>query len=128
MKSSGLEDLTCDINVLQSLAHTLKEKKNKVSVFIRMDKEIISVEPGWDEKFFGLALDVGTTTVALYLCDLKQRGCYRKRFSYKSAGTFRHGYNVAHKLFGRSSRCRIKKDADRTDTLCECNDKPDVVG
>jgi uncharacterized 2Fe-2S/4Fe-4S cluster protein (DUF4445 family) len=35
-----------------------------------MGKEIIKVEPGLTEKGYGLAVDVGTTTVACYLCDL----------------------------------------------------------
>ncbi|MBN2402992.1 MAG: DUF4445 domain-containing protein [Spirochaetes bacterium] len=67
----GLKDLDCDINALQSLVHTMKEGKGNATVFIWMDKEIISLRPGQDEKSLGLALDIGTTTVALYLCDLQ---------------------------------------------------------
>ena len=36
-----------------------------------MDKEIIAARPGEDETALGLALDIGTTTVALYVCDLR---------------------------------------------------------
>ena len=36
-----------------------------------MDREIIAVRPGEDETTLGLALDIGTTTVALYVCDLR---------------------------------------------------------
>jgi uncharacterized 2Fe-2S/4Fe-4S cluster protein (DUF4445 family) len=35
-----------------------------------MDREIIHVQPGSGSGMFGLAIDVGTTTVAAYLCDL----------------------------------------------------------
>jgi len=31
---------------------------------------VIHPEPGFTEKAFGLAVDIGTTTVAAYLCDL----------------------------------------------------------
>jgi len=35
-----------------------------------MDKEIIRVRPGRVENHFGMAIDIGTTTVAGYLCNL----------------------------------------------------------
>jgi len=35
-----------------------------------MDKEVIRVEPGQVETGYGLAVDIGTTTVAGYLCNL----------------------------------------------------------
>jgi uncharacterized 2Fe-2S/4Fe-4S cluster protein (DUF4445 family) len=70
-EKSGIKDPVCDITVLQTLANILKENESKVTVFIWMDKEIVGVSPGWDERYFGFALDIGTTTVALYLCDLK---------------------------------------------------------
>ena len=36
-----------------------------------MDREIIDLHPGKIEDFYGAAVDIGTTTVALYLCNLK---------------------------------------------------------
>ncbi len=35
-----------------------------------MDQEIIALRSGWDKTSLGLAIDIGTTTVAVYLCDL----------------------------------------------------------
>ena len=67
----GLGGLSVDLLVLQGLGEVMKEASGKATVFVWMDKEIISVRPGEDETCLGLALDVGTTTVALYLCDLK---------------------------------------------------------
>lgn len=67
----GLRGLHADIAVLRDLARVMKEAKEKATVYVWMDREIISVLPGWSEVCLGLALDVGTTTVALYLCDLK---------------------------------------------------------
>ncbi len=67
----GLAGLTIDIMVLQSLAQTIKESTEGLAVFVWMDREIVGVSPNPHERAVGLALDVGTTTVALYLCDLQ---------------------------------------------------------
>jgi uncharacterized 2Fe-2S/4Fe-4S cluster protein (DUF4445 family) len=66
----GLKDLSCDILVLRALPGILREANWKVSVSIWMDKEIIRVTPGKIEHRYGMAVDIGTTTVAGYLCDL----------------------------------------------------------
>jgi uncharacterized 2Fe-2S/4Fe-4S cluster protein (DUF4445 family) len=66
----GLSDLTMDILVLQNIASIMKQAKSEITVFVWMDKEIIDVRPSETEPSLGLALDIGTTTVALYLCDL----------------------------------------------------------
>ena len=42
-----------------------------MTVAIWMEKEIIDVRPGKVEKAYGLAVDIGTTTVAAYLCNLR---------------------------------------------------------
>ena len=52
-------------------AKDISEDVNRITVFVWMDKEIIAVRPGEDETTLGLALDIGTTTVALYVCDLR---------------------------------------------------------
>ena len=69
----GLEGLSADIAVLKNLATVTDEAKGqgKITVFVWMDREIVSIVPGQEDTCLGLALDVGTTTVALYLCDLR---------------------------------------------------------
>jgi uncharacterized 2Fe-2S/4Fe-4S cluster protein (DUF4445 family) len=66
----GLSSIVIDPAVLQDLEKGLKIGKGKVTVYAWMDREIISVTSGWSETCLGLALDIGTTTVALYLCNL----------------------------------------------------------
>jgi uncharacterized 2Fe-2S/4Fe-4S cluster protein (DUF4445 family) len=66
----GLEGLSIDYFVLKELQDILRKGEWKVTVSIWMDKEIIKVEPGFVEASYGLAVDVGTTTVVGYLCDL----------------------------------------------------------
>ncbi len=65
-----LDNLTFDYQVLLSLQQVIREGDWKVTVSVWMDKEVIKVEPGIVPKGYGLALDVGTTTLAGYLCDL----------------------------------------------------------
>jgi uncharacterized 2Fe-2S/4Fe-4S cluster protein (DUF4445 family) len=69
-KQYGLKNLTIDYQVLVSLQNIVRKGKWKVTVSVWMNREIIKVEPGKVEKSYGLAVDVGTTTVAGYLCDL----------------------------------------------------------
>jgi uncharacterized 2Fe-2S/4Fe-4S cluster protein (DUF4445 family) len=66
----GLKDLVIDYDVLVTLQDIVRRGKWKVTVTVWMNKEIIKVEPGKVEKCYGLAVDVGTTTVAGYLCDM----------------------------------------------------------
>ena len=66
----GLRNLTCDIFTLRTLPDALREGKWAVTVSVWNDKEVIRIRPGKHEKTYGLAIDVGTTTVAAYFCDL----------------------------------------------------------
>lgn len=63
-------DLTIDYACLRTLSETLHESNWRVTISVWQDKEVIRVEPGLTEKLYGAAVDIGTTTVALYLCDL----------------------------------------------------------
>ncbi len=66
----ALKDLTIDIFTLRELPDALRNGNWTVTVSVWNDKEIIRVRPGKAEKAYGLAIDVGTTTVAAYFCDL----------------------------------------------------------
>jgi len=67
----GLEGLTIDYPTLKNLPHKVREGNWQVTTLIWMDREILEVLPGRVENYYGLAVDIGTTTVALYLCNLK---------------------------------------------------------
>jgi uncharacterized 2Fe-2S/4Fe-4S cluster protein (DUF4445 family) len=66
----SLEDLTCDLSVLQTLQPTLRAAAWQVTVAVHAGKQIIAVWPGLHELAYGLAVDVGSTTIAAHLCDL----------------------------------------------------------
>ena len=62
--------LACDLKVLQGLQAALRRGKWKVTVAVHDRSRIVSVWPGLHEKVYGLAVDVGSTTIAAHLCDL----------------------------------------------------------
>ncbi len=69
-KKYKLSDLTIDYPALLSLQNTVREGDWKVTVSVWKKKEIVRVEAGQVKRGYGLAVDIGTTTVAGYLCDL----------------------------------------------------------
>ncbi len=70
-QSFGLKDLTIDFQALLLLPQRLREADWKATVMVWMDREILDVQPGKGEDFYGAAVDIGTTTVAVYLCNLR---------------------------------------------------------
>lgn len=64
-------DITIDYQCLRGLSTTLREAKWNVTVSVWQDKEVIEVQPGYVEDSYGAAVDIGSTTVALYLCNLR---------------------------------------------------------
>ena len=64
-------ELSIDYQCLRTLAKTLREAKWQVTVSVWNDKEVIQVQPGYHEDSYGAAVDIGSTTVALYLCNLR---------------------------------------------------------
>jgi uncharacterized 2Fe-2S/4Fe-4S cluster protein (DUF4445 family) len=65
------KDLTIDYACLQTLGQTLRDAKWRVTATVWQDKEVVRVEPGYSENLFGAAIDIGSTTIALYLCNLE---------------------------------------------------------
>lgn len=60
-----------NITSLSSLPQILRESNHKITA-VFTDKELISLEKGdTTKKIYGIGLDIGTTTVAGYLVDLK---------------------------------------------------------
>lgn len=70
-KKYNLTSLDIDYHTLLKLPGVLRQGGWKVTVATWMEKEIIDIKPGKKEDTYGLAIDVGTTTVAGYLCDLR---------------------------------------------------------
>ncbi|OGN99234.1 MAG: ferredoxin [Chloroflexi bacterium RBG_13_51_52] len=69
-KKFKLDGLVIDYPVLLKLQNTIRRGLWQVTVSIWKNREIVDVEAGEVKSGYGLAVDIGTTTVAGYLCDL----------------------------------------------------------
>ncbi len=65
-----LSNLSCELSASQSLQAALKKGKRQVTVAIRNGERIIAVWPELKTRLLGMAVDVGSTTIAAHLCDL----------------------------------------------------------
>jgi len=66
----GLEVLETDLRVIQGLQAALRKGSWSVTVAVHRGQQITAVWPGFHDKVFGLAVDIGSTTIAGHLCDL----------------------------------------------------------
>ncbi len=91
-KLTGLDNLQISLTVLQKLADTLREGNWKATVYLAEGSgytEIVDILPGTAEvKNYGLAVDIGTTTIVVYLVDLTtgeiliSKGNYNQQAKY----------------------------------------------
>lgn len=65
-----LTGLHCDMLVLHRLQQALRDGDWKVTVAVHGDTQIIGVWPGFREHTYGIAVDVGSTTISAHLCNL----------------------------------------------------------
>ncbi|MBA4394217.1 MAG: ferredoxin [Desulfobacca sp.] len=66
----GFQVEELDLRILKKLPHRLRSQKG-ITAFLRKKKEVLSLLPGRKETCFGMAFDIGTTTLVAYLFDLK---------------------------------------------------------
>lgn len=65
-----LDDLAVDLSVLHTLQPKLREGKWQVTAAVFEEKELLAVWPGFKENIYGVAIDVGSTTIAAHLSNL----------------------------------------------------------
>jgi len=92
----GLSGLHCDIFALRGLPRALRSGDWKITVSVWMDREIIRFRSGRTSRAYGLAIDIGTTTLAAYLCDLNT-GKVLDTFSMMNPQT-RYGDDVVSRI------------------------------
>src|SRR5690606_7582613 len=66
----GLSDLDTDLRVIQKLQAALRKGNWTVTVAVHLGKQITAVWPGFRDHVYGLAVDIGSTTIAGHLCEL----------------------------------------------------------
>jgi uncharacterized 2Fe-2S/4Fe-4S cluster protein (DUF4445 family) len=69
-KNPKMKKLTIDYRALQKLPDMVRKSDWQVTVTVWNNADIIRIEPGRIETNIGLAVDIGTTSVAGYLTDL----------------------------------------------------------
>lgn len=67
----GIEDLEeIDIRTLHTLQAALRTGNWAVTVSVHRRQRITAVWPGFKDNAYGIAFDIGSTTIAAHLCDL----------------------------------------------------------
>jgi len=65
----------CDLSAIQQLQRALAKGGREVTVAVYADTddraEIIAIWPGVQKRAYGVAIDLGSTTIAAHLCDLE---------------------------------------------------------
>ncbi len=64
------KNIDIDYSLLTQLPDILRQNRWQANVVVWNDSEIIAVQPQGEEGLYGIAIDIGTTTIAAYLCDL----------------------------------------------------------
>ena len=67
------DDVTCDVRLLPRIQRILREGDFAVTAAIHHDRgtpKIVALWPGFRDRLFGLAVDIGSTTIAAHLSDL----------------------------------------------------------
>ncbi len=64
-------ELGCSLSALRQLQHVVREGDWQLTAAVRYGHEIVAVWPGLKQRVFGAAIDVGSTTLAVHLCDLR---------------------------------------------------------
>ena len=67
----GLNDLEdCDLHVLHGLQQALRKGEWKITVAVHRGLRMTAIWPGFHDKVYGVAFDIGSTTIAGHLCEL----------------------------------------------------------
>ena len=66
----NLTGLTSDLRVVQALQRALRQGSWTVTVAVHDGNRIIALWPGFQDAAHGLAIDIGSTTIAAHLCNL----------------------------------------------------------
>ena len=101
-----LTNLCFGPGMLLSLQKELREGGWKVTVAVDYLGQVISVNPGFKESLCGLAVDIGSTTVAAHLCNL------RTGEVLASAGMMNPQIRFGEDLMSRVSYVMMHPDGD----------------
>ncbi|MGH1542777.1 MAG: ASKHA domain-containing protein [Arenicella sp.] len=106
---------TLNYNLLSGLQKTIEDTKGKLTVALRDEKEVIAIYPQGNHQIVGGAVDIGSTTLALYVYDL-----HTAELLYE-ASAMNPQIRFGEDLMSRVSYVMMNKGGDKklTDTVRE---------
>ena len=116
-----IEGLRAGLPVLASLQKALRAGGWKVTIAVR-GRDLVAVWPGLVEKAFGVAVDIGSTTIAAHLCDLAGGEVLA------SAGVMNPQIRFGEDLMSRVSYVMLHPGGDREMTAVVREAVDDLVG
>ena len=66
----GLRSLSFDLGLLPGLQGLLRDGQWRVTAAVQEERRVAALWPGLQERLYGVALDIGSTTLSAHLCDL----------------------------------------------------------
>ncbi|MBV7329675.1 DUF4445 domain-containing protein [Chloroflexi bacterium TSY] len=66
-----LDNLQIDPLILRTLQPALSRANRAITVTVWRDQKVVQIRSGFQENLYGIAIDVGTTTIAGHLCHLR---------------------------------------------------------
>ncbi len=109
----GVGEIRADLTVLNRLQSTLRKGKWALTVALfrdhtTADERLLDIWPGYfDGRLYGLAIDLGSTTIAAHLCDL------RNGTVIGSAGIMNPQIRFGEDLMSRVSYAMMNPGGDR---------------
>ena len=107
----GLQGLECDLRVLQILQRVLRAGEWKITVAVHRGQALTTAWPGFHDRAYGLAVDVGSTTLAAHLCDLSSGAVMA------SAGVMNPQIRFGEDLMSRVSYVMMNPGGDKEMTV-----------
>lgn len=98
---------TIDFNLLRGFQPLIHESKGCLTVAIRDQKEIVAIYPQGKHQIIGAAIDIGSTTLAIYIYDLKNA-----KLVYESSA-MNPQIRFGEDLMSRVSYVMMNKDGDK---------------
>ena len=111
-----LTGLACDASVLPVLQRTLRKENWQVTVAIRNGRKIVAIWPGFKRDAYGVALDIGSTTIAAHLCNLttgaveQSGGIMNPQIRYGEDLMSRVSYVMMHPEEGSGGMTRVVRE------------------
>jgi len=113
-----LDGLSCALPVQQQLQHALREGDWKVTIAVRNGRQVVAVWPGLRDRLYGVSIDIGSTTIAIQLCDLRtgnvlaSTGCMNPQIRFGEDLMSRVSYIMMHRGSERELTDAVRKSVN----------------